>query len=75
MKKITFALFATLMLCACEKPLVSEEKTSGNDGNLRVSVFEIEKTPFASLTRGEAASEICTHLNYAVYTQDGTRVK
>lgn len=75
MKKIIIALFAVLVLCACEKPLVSEEKTDGNDDNLRVSVFEIEKTPFASLTRGEATSDICTHLNYAVYTEDGTRVK
>ena len=70
-----FALFALLVLCACEQPLVSEEKPSENENNLRVSVFEIEKTPFASHTRGESASEICTHLNFAVYTIEGTRVK
>lgn len=75
MKKMIFALFALLVLCACEQPLVSEEKPSENENNLRVSVFEIEKTPFASLTRGESASEICTHLNFAVYTIEGTRVK
>ena len=75
MKKTIFVLLAVLVLCACEKALVSEEETDGNDDNLRVSVFEIEKTPFASLTRGEAAADICTHLNYAVYTEDGTRVK
>ena len=75
MKKMIFALFALLVLCACEKSLVSEEKPSENNDNLRVSVFEIEKTPFASLTRGESAAEICTHLNFAVYTIEGTRVK
>lgn len=75
MKKMIFALFALLVLCACEQPLVSEEKPSENENNLRVSVFEIEKTPFASLTRGESAAEICTHLNFAVYTIEGTRVK
>ena len=75
MKKMILALFALLVLCACEKPLVSEEKPSENNDNLRVSVFEIEKTPFASLTRGESAAEICTHLNFAVYTIEGTRVK
>lgn len=75
MKKMIFALLAGLVLCACEKALVSEEKTSEDNGNLRVSVFEIEKTPFTSLTRGEAVADICTHLNFAVYTPDGTRVK
>ena len=75
MKKMIFALFALLVLCACEQTLVSEEKPRENENNLRVSVFEIEKTPFASHTRGESASEICTHLNFAVYTIEGTRVK
>lgn len=43
---------------------------------MRVSVFQIEKTPFSSLTRAnEAASNVCTRLNFAVYDIDGSRVK
>ena len=80
-----FALMILGMLFSCEKPLVSDENESGaTKGNLRVSVFEIEKTPFATLTRGasntsartsEAASEACTRLNFAVYDQSGLRLK
>lgn len=75
MKKNIYAVLALCLMVSCEKPLVSEEKTGEPDGNLKVSVFEIEKTPFTSLTRGEDASEVCTRLNYAVYTSDGTRVR
>lgn len=80
-----FALMILGMLFSCEKSLVSDENESGaTKGNLRVSVFEIEKTPFATLTRGasntsartsEAASEACTRLNFAVYDQSGLRLK
>ena len=80
-----FALMILGMLFSCEKPLVSDENESGaTKGNLRVSVFEIEKTPFASLTRAannsltrgtEAASAVVTRLNFAIYDQSGLRLK
>ena len=44
-------LCTTLVLSSCEKPLMSEEVSDDADGNLRVTVFEIEKTPFGSFTR------------------------
>ena len=82
------ALFAVLIVFAvfaCEKAIISDENESGaTKGNLRVSVFQIEKTPFASLfpgssqatTRGaKAASEACTRLNFAIYDMAGTRIK
>ena len=73
-----FALFvmcAVIALMSCEKPIVADEDESGaTKGNLRVSVFQIEKTPFASLTRA-AVSEVCTRLNFAVYDTDGSRLK
>lgn len=80
-----FALLIVFAVFACEKAIISDENESGaTKGNLRVSVFQIEKTPFASLfpgssqatTRGaKAASEACTRLNFAVYDQGGSRLK
>ena len=90
-KKIYSAFHALFLICAvialvsCEKALITEEdKSADTKGNLRVSVFQIEKTPFASLFPGanqattraaKAASEVCTRLNFAIYNQEGTRVK
>ena len=73
--KVLLFLFVALPLTSCEKPLITES-TDGQepDGNLVVSIFQIEQTPFASLTR-TAAADVCTRLNYAVYALDGTRVK
>ena len=80
-----FALLIVFAVFACEKAIISDENESGaTKGNLRVSVFQIEKTPFTSLfpgssqatTRGaKAASEACTRLNFAVYDQGGSRLK
>ena len=69
-------VMAVLALSSCEKILFSEddEVTGDKNGNLRVSVFQIEKTSFASMTRSEA-SEACTRLNFAIYNMDGSRVK
>lgn len=82
MKRICLSLCALLVVLAvcvfssCEKPLLSEETSGDAEGNLRVTVFEIEKTPFGSFTRAaKPASEACARLNYAIYTLDGTRVK
>ena len=75
MKKIFFPFLALFVLVSCEKAVFSEE-TDGNEpkGNLIVNVFEIEHTPFSALTR-TALEDVCTRLNFAVYQQDGTRVK
>ena len=75
MKKIIFPFLALFVLVSCEKAVFSEE-TDGNEpkGNLIVNVFEIEHTPFSALTR-TALEDVCTRLNFAVYQQDGTRVK
>ena len=80
-----FALLIVFAVFACEKAIISDENESGaTKGNLRVSVFQIEKTPFASLFPGssqaatrvaKAASEACTRLNFAVYDQGGLRLK
>lgn len=70
---IVITMFAQI---SCQKAAMLEEESGDAGGNLRVSVFEIEKTPFASLTRGtEQASSVCTRLNFAVYDQSGSRLK
>lgn len=70
------ALMAMSVLTACEKPLFPAEEGADQNGNLQVSVYQIEKTPFTRLTRTEqAASEVCTRLNFAVYDTEGSRVK
>ena len=69
-------LLAVCIMVGCEKPLMVNEETEVVKGNLTVTVFEIAKTPFESFTRGiEPASARCTRLNFAVYDEDGTRVK
>lgn len=69
-------LLAVCVMVGCEKPLMVNEETEVVKGNLTVTVFEIAKTPFESFTRGiEPASARCTRLNFAVYDEDGTRVK
>ena len=79
MRRLLLSLCAGLVvlaLCSCEKPIIGDETSGDANGNLKVSVFQIEKTPFSSLTRaGRPASEVCTRLNFAIYTLDGTRVK
>ena len=81
-----FALMMTGVLFSCEKAIINDNDEAAGDanGNLRVSVYQIEKTPFGSLTRGtnntstrssEAASEVVTRLNFAVYDQSGSRLK
>lgn len=79
--KVSFFAMCVLMILgvmtSCEKVALPEDfGTDTQKGNLRISIFEIEKTPFASLTRAlEAPSEACARLNYVIYTTDGERLK
>ena len=73
-------MVALCVMAACEKPIIQDEETdipADKDANLTVTVFEIEKTPFGSLTRAgqQQASTVCTRLNFAIYDEDGSRVK
>ena len=74
-KIIIIALF-TGWLAACEKPLQAEEEhqQQAAEGNLKLSVYELEQTPFLTTTRA-TASEACSHLVFAVYGMDGTKLK
>ncbi len=72
---VVLALVMVFIAFSCEKPIGTDENEAGDpDGNLTVSVFQIAKTPFASITRA-AVSEVCARLNFIVYDEDGTRLK
>lgn len=83
-KQSLFSIFALLLLftlTSCEEPYTAEEsdhvanqKEKTQKGNLIVSVFQLEQTPFSSMTRA-TATDACTHLNFAIYGLDGTRIK
>ena len=82
MKRIWLSLCAAVSLLlvfvmfACEKAIISDENESeSTKGNLRVSVFQIEKTPFSSLTRAKEAASAVSRLNFAIYDMAGMRIK
>ncbi len=74
---LMMSVLTALVFTSCEKAIFSDDETTGEpDGNLRVRVFQIEKTPFGSLTRAaQPASEVCTRLNFLIYNTDGSRAK
>ena len=75
MKRLIFWLSALLLLVACEKPSWDSEDEGDEAiaGNLTVSIYQIGKTPFDEVTRSQSTTP--THINYAVYSVDGQRVK
>lgn len=77
MKKKTMiicGLLATLFT-SCESPVITDdEETEDPQGNLKVSIYQIEQTPFSALTRAESGI-VCSRLNFAVYDEGGARVK
>ena len=71
---IALTLYLALF-CACEKPILADDESlQKEDSNLTLSISQLEQTSFASLTRA-AASDVCTHLNFAIYNTEGTRLK
>ena len=75
MKRLIFWLSVLLLLVACEKPSWDSEDEGDEAiaGNLTVSIYQIGKTPFDEVTRSQSTTP--THINYAVYSVDGQRVK
>lgn len=76
MKKKLFMLVSALcVFSSCENVLSQGNKSEETlDGNLIVNVFQLEQTPFSSVTRTDPAN-VCMRLNFAVYDADGERVK
>lgn len=76
-RKLKFVLTIVVagLLGSCEKPILAEQEGQiQKEANLTVSVFQIEQTPFHSPMRS-AVSDLCTHLNFAIYDMTGERVK
>lgn len=73
---ILLVFFSAVILSGCEKTLLLDEENTSvtEDGNLTISISQLEQTPFSTLTRA-VPSEVCTHLNFAIYNMDGTRLK
>ena len=79
------AMLAVVVLASCEKAIFDQEETTGDsNGNLTVSVYQIEQMPFASQDGGPethragtraAVTDYCNRLNFAIYEMDGSRVK
>ncbi len=74
---LMMSVLTALVFTSCEKIIIDDEETSCNmNGNLRVRVFQVENTPFGSLTRAaQPASEACARLNFLIYNTDGSRAK
>ena len=75
MKKLISCCLLALLLLGCEKPeFEAGKKGQDAEANLVVSVFQLEQTPFSAISRTPAA-DACTRLNFAVYDEEGSRVK
>ena len=74
--KYRFFLYGLLaMLISCENPVITDDEgEEEQNGNIRVNVCQLEQVPFSVLSRATVA-ELCSRLNYAVYTMEGARVK
>ncbi|MBQ8066060.1 MAG: FimB/Mfa2 family fimbrial subunit [Prevotella sp.] len=84
MKK--FVLFAlALLLAACEKPILDEENSvvgsSAADANVILHMTQFEQTAFdnsgnrAATRAATDITNLCTRLNIAIFSADGTKVK
>lgn len=72
MKKYLTLIF-TLLLAACEKPILEEDITQQNDANVILRMRVYEQVPF---TRAPAdITQLCSRLNVAVFDAEGTKVK
>lgn len=84
MKKFMFFALA-LLVAACEKPILDEENSvvssSAADANVILHMTQFEQTTFdnsgnRSVTRAATdITELCTRLNIAIFSADGTKVK
>lgn len=77
-----FAVLFPFLLVACEKAVFDDEKQMGQGqsssaktrGGLTLSITQLEQLPLP-VVASEAAMAVPEHLNYAVYDQEGNRVK
>ena len=68
-------LFLLLFFVACEKPEGPDVNQGDADGNLVVSVFQVEQQPLAGAFTRATLADYCSRLNFAVYDAAGHRLK
>lgn len=71
--KVLWLSFLALLLSNCENPVITDEERMEPQGNLKVSIYQIEQTPFSALTRAESGVA-CSRLNFIVYDESGSRL-
>ena len=72
MKKYMFIILA-LLVAACEKAILDEDMTVEKEANVILHMTQFEQTSF---TRAASdITELCTRLNIAIFSADGTKVK
>ena len=75
MKKLTKYLFIALALlvAACETPILDEEEVVQKEANVILHMVQFEQVAF---TRSATdITELCSRLNIAIFSMDGTKVK
>lgn len=78
MRRLILPLYLILLIItSCEHPLIPEQDVIGGDadGNLVVSVFQIEQQQFATPFTRTSITDYCQRLNFAVYDTAGKLVK
>ena len=76
MRRLILPYFILLLtIISCERPLIPEQFVSDADGNLIVSVFQIEQLPFAAPLTRTVLSDHCSRLSFAVYDTEGKLIK
>lgn len=71
-RSLLFTL-SLLVFVSCQKADLYNEVEEPTEANLTVSIFQLEQTPFPG-TRSDFTG-ICTHINFAIYDSEDTKVK
>ena len=72
MRKIML-LALTLLLAACEKPVIDEDLVATKDANVILHFKQFEQEAFTHAATD--ITELCSRLNIALFDADGTKVK
>ena len=72
---LPFYLLLIITCLSCEKPVIPDTYQGDANGNLVVSVFQVEQQQFAGTHTRAALADYCCTLNFAVYDANGNRIK
>ena len=75
LNNLLFYLLLIITCLSCEKPVIPDTYQGDANGNLVVSVFQLEQQQFAGTHTRAALADYCSTLNFAVYDADGQRIK